>query len=322
MYRDSVKAAMAGSFYKSFDRRYPRVKGYIPYASVAGRLAYMLESTDLAIRSGYPLSAVVDDTTWAAILASVSHLSLNSFFPVWWLRGKLAEALNLTDAPVEGFSLDLLSSPFGVVILPESLRIVNPDGDRVDFLYWDSIRSGESRPHVAIGGKKIRVPPFDGDRLHWGTILASGSSYASTVEVTSEGLIHGDFSFDLGNKFVGLNAEKTTEEEFILKIQNLLVGLFYYLSIRPDEAIDRSSSAPGIGFSRLPKRDRNRRRSPLFIGDRFQKEEKGKSLSLPAYGTHASPRMHIRRGHWRLMRVGEGRTRREWKWIRPAIVGG
>ena len=39
-------------------------------------------------------------------------------------------------------------------------------------------------------------------------------------------------------------------------------------------------------------------------------------------GTHASPRVHIRRAHWHTFLTGVGRTRRELRWISPILVGG
>jgi hypothetical protein len=38
-------------------------------------------------------------------------------------------------------------------------------------------------------------------------------------------------------------------------------------------------------------------------------------------GSHASPRMHWRRGHWRMQAVGEGRAERKTIWIEPMLVG-
>lgn len=37
--------------------------------------------------------------------------------------------------------------------------------------------------------------------------------------------------------------------------------------------------------------------------------------------THASPRPHIRRGHWHTYKVGPGRTEKRLKWLPPVMVG-
>ena len=56
--------------------------------------------------------------------------------------------------------------------------------------------------------------------------------------------------------------------------------------------------------------------SPHFLGRTYRWDRESTSQG----GTHASPRMHPRRGHWRHQRHGAGRTETRVIWIKPMIV--
>ena len=54
----------------------------------------------------------------------------------------------------------------------------------------------------------------------------------------------------------------------------------------------------------------------------LKKENKNNSrkVSINMYKKHASPRPHIRKGHWHTYKVGEGRKKVIVKWIAPILV--
>lgn len=57
--------------------------------------------------------------------------------------------------------------------------------------------------------------------------------------------------------------------------------------------------------------------SPNWIGREYRAPTRGDQG-----GTHASPRMHWRRGHWRMQAHGEGHRERKTLWIEPMLIGG
>jgi hypothetical protein len=74
-----------------------------------------------------------------------------------------------------------------------------------------------------------------------------------------------------------------------------------------------------------PEREKVRRKhaerewvwTPHFLGRHYRWEQERVSLG----GTHASPRMHPRVGHWRHQPHGPGRTQKKLLWIKPMLVG-
>lgn len=68
--------------------------------------------------------------------------------------------------------------------------------------------------------------------------------------------------------------------------------------------------------SKNPKKNREALWSPNFIGKDFKVEREYTSQG----GTHASPRMHWRRGHLHTVLFGEQRTQRRRQWYKPVLV--
>jgi hypothetical protein len=56
---------------------------------------------------------------------------------------------------------------------------------------------------------------------------------------------------------------------------------------------------------------------PRWVGKAYKRSV---CVTGPIAGTHASPRTHWRRGHWRNQAVGEGRADRRRTWIQPILV--
>ena len=57
--------------------------------------------------------------------------------------------------------------------------------------------------------------------------------------------------------------------------------------------------------------------SPNLVGHGYQIK---RSVSAGGEGTHASPRMHWRCGHWHYVVHGKGRTQRKLDWFQPVLV--
>jgi hypothetical protein len=93
-----------------------------------------------------------------------------------------------------------------------------------------------------------------------------------------------------------------------------MIKLLVVLNTRPN-LVERGQCVR----PRRIKRGRVKQRelwSPNLIGWRYR------VASASPAGTHASPRLHWRRGHIRNQPFGMGRTLRRLVWIEPMLIGG
>ena len=107
----------------------------------------------------------------------------------------------------------------------------------------------------------------------------------------------------------GVEADKALTD----RVSALMLKLLVVLNTRPN-LVERGQCVR----PRRIKRGRVKCRelwSPNLIGWRYRV-----ASAAPA-GTHASPRMHWRRGHIRNQPFGTGRTQRRLLWIEPMLVG-
>jgi hypothetical protein len=108
--------------------------------------------------------------------------------------------------------------------------------------------------------------------------------------------------------------KKLTPEEdlaFNQRMNALAIRLLLAMSARPDLV----ETGKILRAARVKHgRERDELWSPNFIGKNYQLRRE-----IPA-GTHASPRMHFRRGHHRHHAYGPGRLQRKLIWIEPVLV--
>jgi len=159
--------------------------------------------------------------------------------------------------------------------------------------------------------------PAKYDQLRWVTILRSGVAYVNTVRLLGDQIIRGDFEINNG-RILGSNEDLNLEEQFLLRIEKIVIQTLLYLQIRPDDLTTPAISTKSQGFSK--KTSKNGFLNPLIIGQQFQ--PKTERVSTSPHSTHASPRTHWRRGHWLRVALGEQRQEREWRWIQPVLVNG
>lgn len=122
-----------------------------------------------------------------------------------------------------------------------------------------------------------------------------------------------------------MDADLTEEDSgFVEKMGVIVFGTILAMNARP-QLVEH-----GKLIKRVAKADKIREFwSPNIIGAKYKfKREvpqvvKGKFVHAPGRetGTHASPRMHWRRGHYRNQPVGPGRKERKNIWIEPCLIG-
>lgn len=312
-----VKLAQKSHWFEKLSRAYPKVKGYQPFSDVAKNLAYNLLAVEMGLTEGeLRVKNVLADFAWSAIIVSAWTLAHNPF-PVWWLDKKLFAAFEESDVPKAIADLQMVA-PFGVIMLPDGIR--NPDGQYCDWVFFQFLPQGSALPVMQFGSHIIPSVPTDCDKLRWVTTLRNGTGYASTVELVGDELVHGDFEIASAG-FIDTNKDLSLEQQFQKRIERIVLQTLLYLQTRPDDLTPPAPAAiatKGQGFS--SGKSKSERFSPLMIGQKFQ--AKTERVAGEAHSTHATPRTHWRKGHWRRVAIGEGRQQREWRWIQPVLVNG
>ena len=124
------------------------------------------------------------------------------------------------------------------------------------------------------------------------------------------------------------NNDKTLEEQVQRiyggytgegRLCRLILTLMAYISSDEPDVKDK-----GKQYYTVKRRDRTIPTSVRFwdVGYRYFTERKAKpSVSTGNPASHASPRPHIRRGHWHTYRCGPGRTQVKIRWIREQKIG-
>lgn len=99
------------------------------------------------------------------------------------------------------------------------------------------------------------------------------------------------------------------EGDVCRRLAGLAVGLLLAMTARPD-----LRASPGTRARTIKDGPAREEWTPNWVGQDYR-------VSRPAVGTHASPRLHWRRGHWRQQPHGRGRAERKLLWIDPILIG-
>jgi len=108
-----------------------------------------------------------------------------------------------------------------------------------------------------------------------------------------------------------------TEPEMLKTMLRLAMNVAYYMA-NVDRAVEESQRG---GWRTIKVNGEpavvDEWWRPRWVGQEYKRSV---IIGGPPAGTHASPKMHWRRGHWRNQPVGEGRSDRRRTWIQPILV--
>jgi hypothetical protein len=124
----------------------------------------------------------------------------------------------------------------------------------------------------------------------------------------------GSINFE-GGQSEGSASFEDGDDRFLNTLRSLVLQCFLALQYQPELLSDVELPTQKKGFSK-PNEQEPSYRVPRWLGKDF----KSKRSSESSTGTHSSPRTHWRRGHWRRVAVGQGRTERKVIWIQPVLV--
>jgi hypothetical protein len=321
----SEKEARKTQFYKRLiQRTYRRINGYIDYKQVATDLATHFMCLDVAFElRGF------SDSAWNAMSHSVFLAYENPHFPVFAITRELAEAFLATDLPPH--VCDLSRSFYNALFLfPEVMR--TPDDYLCQWAFTSHFLKGERienlpkailknfSPEILSQAGRLKSPPLEVSKFRWVSQVGRVSTiYGSTIELPEESdrPIAGDIEFGGNLELWGESTDAATEQQFLRQVDKLLLQALLYLQLKPEavSATPPSGQSGGSGFRGKGKPDPRQPLEPIWLGKDYQPRVIGRS-----HGSHASPRLHWRRGHWKRVPVGEGGRDRKWAWIEPTLI--
>ena len=126
----------------------------------------------------------------------------------------------------------------------------------------------------------------------------------------------------LGQKDFGVNTEgmqhiTLDETGYISTLTRVFANFLAYTSSIPEEDLPSSAPPRPKGFGDNPIKSRKERSVRLF---RETTHNKQSPVPRTTPATHASPRTHWRRGHWRRVACGKQFSERQLRWIKPVLV--
>jgi hypothetical protein len=276
------------------------------------------------LRYGYERSA----TAYRLMMPGLGYMKAHRM-PTFFLAPDLLEAVLRTDFDddIDWTTLDL---PYesGILMLPRG-ALVHPEDGEVAMLTWARVRKGDNPgPWPGI---PVSVLPNDSFVLMGAcpeTMIWYDSILTANRRPTMR--LHNLFYRQPGESAPNVKKSNIMDEdlteadgEFVEKMGVILFGTILAMNARP-QLVEHGKLVKRVG-----KRENVREFwSPNVIGARYKfKREVARVVDKAfvtgphASGTHASPRLHWRRGHYRNQAFGPQRKDHKTIWIEPCLIG-
>lgn len=291
-------------------RNYRLPKQYISWNELSVLLAIAI-AIETSKRTGVPAESHTPGWLCNFILSMWALADA----PLYCLTPEIVEAFDQTNATEKkGVMADfnpplpvfLITVPKGLVTYPNEYV----GDENVDFIVVHCMDK-KSCQLLGIYDK----PGLD---IQWGTICDKETAWFSSTIVNSDGTLFYRNSFD------GINLTEK-DSDFIERVRNIVINVLLALTYTPElfsemNYQDKINIAPKRGFT--PIKEKEEVRYPLWIGKNYS-TPRNSTRSNGSSGTHRSPRLHLRRGHWRKYKGGENSRWAEDKviWIKPCFIG-
>lgn len=215
-------------------------------------------------------------------------------FPTYFIERKLVRALVQTDLPPV---VDWMSMPFPfpgfTVILPR--KCLYTDGEEIAYFECAKVPAGS-------------VVARDGERTTQ-DLLVILASLASGAMIHRK--MHKPYTASEFQQTTHADSEPLTSDDLLAldDITRIFFNCLYVMAARP-EYVERGQRTG------THKKSGAELWEPNIIGRKYATKRDPNTEA----GTHASPRMHWRRGHFRHQPFGSGRTENKIIWIEPMLV--
>lgn len=244
----------------------------------------------------------------------IAYQVIRHRMPIYFVREQFARAVMATDLPHD-FTLEDLHWPMAGMVLafpPGFMKEVV--GKETCFVYTANCDAGEYRVSAFAGCPAVVLPK---SKVGW-FWYATGPRGLETF-VTSffrDERVNEVITRNAYTDFTGIKDAQGVEQDRVAtdRVSALMLKLLVVLNTRPTLVEQGTCTRP-------EKRKHGRVKqhalwSPNLIGWWYCVAGAG-----DYNGSHASPRMHWRRGHVRNQPHGPGRTLRKLIWLEPVLVG-
>lgn len=244
----------------------------------------------------------------------LSNYIAEQAIPYYWLNSDLAKDFTLTSIP-PSIPNKITLPDLGLIVLPEN-EIITDTGS-VMYIAYKLVKPSENVEIKVATGKtfdRTQTLKVNLDRsgeneftLIWSACENTGYFTAGILELESS---DNEFKLVANDIDIILNPKSELDRQKNCLLSILINCLIYANPLNTDIAKKKR----GLGFSKSAK---NLTYTPLWIGKGYKRA----STSKDNKSSHASPRMHWRRGHYRRIACGKGRKQKVWHWIKPTLVG-
>jgi len=324
-YQGSLEKAMETLRPDLLAKFYPRIyENTGRYHSPRQCAAFLANSVAESLNIGYRHAP----TSHKILMPALEQMSRRRM-PLLFLAPDLVEAVQRTDFH-DDIDWTEMHLPYeqGIFILPRGAFRHPEDGD-VSMIVWMRLQPGDYPPPdpgipvISINSLSMAILALCPENCIWydscinssnrPTIRLNNLFYRQPGETYPLRAV-GFFDSDLSEK----------DQEFLEKMGTITFGTFLAMHARP-ELVEHGKLLRRVGKAGQARefwspnivgpRYRLKKEVPRIVGGRFV------SATTRETGSHASPRLHWRRGHFRNQAHGAGRRERKTIWIEPMLIG-
>lgn len=310
--RELVPGPHQGAFQP---RRYVPPQGFLNPATFGFFLFAEMEASQAKNRF-VPGDSIVD-----SILSVASIQLCNHGIPTYFVSPQFAEAVSLTTPPQEGTIGDVhwpLEAALFCLPLETSVKLF---GVPVPFVAFSHCSGGPLESRFKFPPRKFEL---SGDLvttfypvLERRLPIFYHRHAPPTLELKRFLLMEKPISLGADLKALevlsGEPFDPAVEKAFLDQINAFVIKLVFAMAARPQYLEREFLERPAKFKNGVIVRDELWH--PNILGQNYQASSSGD-------GTHASPRLHWRRGHFHTVSHGKGRTLKRLDWFEPVMVGG
>jgi hypothetical protein len=252
------------------------------------------------------------------VLAPMFSYLVEKRMPMLFVAPALLDSVKKTDFRDEFNWVDLpLPYSAGIFVLPPGSLVHPRTGDCAAIL-WARTTAG-TYPSMLRGSRRLVVGSNTFTLM--GLSVSDGSWYESTVSAEVRPTLRlnnlfmrnarEEYPGHLRNEFYDEPLDAEEDGPFIEQMGVIAFGLLMALNARPN-----LSGTARLDHVVTDKKEKSRKEFwyPNIIGEHYQPKRESQG------GTHASPRMHWRRGHFANQPCGLRQAERKVIWREPALV--
>jgi hypothetical protein len=291
------------------DRNYKMPPNYVDWKTITALTSVCLQGCDPTLPHK-DISAFIHSYRYSLWFAKDA--------PIYCLSEAMLEAFDRTDTLHKPGILSgwLPSLPTFMLALPKGI-IYSPDGGEIDYLVVSCASELYPEWETAKWKEFKLCKLYEQQHPLYFQIVATDS--LDTVWTSGTAVAGSDLIYD-ENSSIGSSQITQADRQFIASLRNLVINVFLALEnssefiskVSPKEAKKKFA----FGIDRPHSTDRY----PRWLGRNYQ--SKSANSAPNSEGTHASPRAHWRRGHWRTLQPGENKRWRDTRkiWIEPTWI--